>query len=441
MPQTYFSTTADRPNVLPPMTPSSVAETGMSLTQIAELAMKILYVRGELTAQNLVQEICLPYEPIIKAALEYLLKEQLAARAGSRGLGETGFVYVLSLKGAERARELMEVNQYAGPAPVTLADYHAVVEAQTITSFVIEDSKLRRALAHLVVGDELLEKLGPAVNSARSIFLHGPPGDGKTVIAEALSTTAVGEVYIPHAISVEGYIVRVFDPIVHEPVLVAEEGKPPPLATVGSVDQRWVLCSRPTISVGGELTMDMLEMIYDQAAKTYEAPLQMKANGGTFIIDDFGRQRVHPRDLLNRWIVPLEKRVDYLPLLRGKKVEFPFDVLIVFSTNIAPTELVDEAFLRRIRHKIRVGDPTPQQFHEIFVQVCRARNVPFEEAGYNYLLRTHYQNNNRPLRAVHPRDLVDQIVDIAGYLRVAPALKPDLIDRACRSYFVDLSIA
>ncbi|MCX7827169.1 MAG: ATP-binding protein, partial [Verrucomicrobiae bacterium] len=208
----------------------------------------------------------------------------------------------------------------------------------------------------------------------------------------------------------------------------------------GSVDPRWVLCARPTISVGGELTMDMLEMIYDQAAKTYEAPLQMKANGGTFIIDDFGRQRVHPRDLLNRWIVPLEKRVDFLPLLRGKKVEFPFDVLIVFSTNIAPTELVDEAFLRRIRHKIRVGDPTPQQFRQIFMQVCRARNVPFDEGGYDYLLREHYQKPRRPLRAVHPRDLVDQIVDIANYLKVPPALKPELIDRACRSYFVDLSV-
>ncbi|MCX7826476.1 MAG: ATP-binding protein, partial [Verrucomicrobiae bacterium] len=233
MPQNHFFTAADRPHVLPPMTPSSVAETGMSLTQIAELALKILYVRGELTAQNLVQEICLPYEPIMKAALEYLLKEQLAARAGSRGLGEMGFVYVLAHKGAERARELMQINQYAGPAPVTLGDYHAVVEAQTITNFSVEDTKLRRALSHLVVSDELLEQLGPAVNSARSIFLHGPPGDGKTVLAEALSATASGEVYIPYAISVEGYIVRVFDPIVHEPVLVTEEGKPPPVAAVG----------------------------------------------------------------------------------------------------------------------------------------------------------------------------------------------------------------
>jgi predicted ATPase with chaperone activity len=199
-----------------------------------------------------------------------------------------------------------------------------------------------------------------------------------------------------------------------------------------------VRCRRPTIIAGGELTLDMLELLYDPAAKTYEAPLQMKANGGAFMIDDFGRQRVHPRELLNRWVLPLERRVDFLALLKGKKIEVPFDVLIIFSTNLAPKDLVDEAFLRRIRHKISVGDPSPQQFREIMLRACESRQIMFDEAGYEYLMREHFQKQERHLRAVHPRDLLDQIVDIARYLNVRPTMSPELIDRACRSYFVDL---
>lgn len=423
---------------LPPVAPATIRETGMSLTSIAELVVRTLYFQGEITAQQLVQIIRLNYDGILKLALEYLLKEQLAGRTGSRGVGEFGFVYGLTPKGMGRARELVEVNQYAGPAPVPLEDYHAVAQAQTITHTVVDDRTVRQSLMHLVLGDDLIEQLGPAVNSARSIFLHGPPGDGKTVIAEALTSMMGGDIYVPYAIQVEGHIIRVFDPVNHQPVSGGSEGRPDPLTAMGGYDMRWVRCRRPTIIVGGELTLDMLELLYDPAARTYEAPLQMKANGGAFMIDDFGRQRVHPRELLNRWVLPLERRVDFLSLLKGKKIEVPFDVLIIFSTNLAPKDLVDEAFLRRIRHKISVGDPTPQQFREIMLRACESRQIMFDEAGYEYLIREHFQKQERHLRAVHPRDLLDQIVDISRYLNVRPAMTPELIDRACRSYFVDL---
>ncbi|GAI80825.1 unnamed protein product [marine sediment metagenome] len=236
-------------------------------------------------------------------------------------------------------------------------------------------------------------------------------------------------IYVPHAMAIGGQIVRVFDSVNHK---LAE-----PSGGVEKEDARWVRIQRPVIITGGELTLDTLDLVYDENNKYYEAPFQMKANGGMLLIDDFGRQTARPRDLLNRWIVPLEKRIDFLTLHTGRKIEVPFDVLIVFSTNLEPRDLVDEAFLRRIRHKIEIKDPSWDEYREIFQRMCKARNVSFEEQGLTYLIQEHYLRAKRAKRACHPRDLIDQVIDIARYLDTEPVLSKDLLDLACESYFVE----
>jgi Predicted ATPase with chaperone activity len=239
-----------------------------------------------------------------------------------------------------------------------------------------------------------------------------------------------GTIYIPYAVEVDGQVIKVFDSVNHVRAEAPAGGR--------NVDPRWVPIRRPMIMVGGELTLETLDLVYDETNKYYEAPFQMKANGGMLLIDDFGRQQVRPRDLLNRWIVPLEKRVDFLTLHTGRKIEVPFDVLIVFATNLAPKDLVDEAFLRRIRHKIEIKNPTFDEYREIFRRVCQAKGVPYDDRGLAYLLQEHYIKPKRPLRACHPRDLVEQLCDIARYLNVPPTLSPELIDRAASAYFVEL---
>ena len=397
-----------------PMTPESIVKTGMSLTQIGDLVLRILHARGEMSAQDIVMEICLPYQPIMREVIERLLKEQLIGRPGARGIGEMGFLYALTQSGFARVRELVDYNSYAGPAPVTLPEYRAVVEGVAGRKQPVGEEQIRKVLQHMVVSNELMNEIGPAANSGRSIFLYGNPGNGKTLLADAVSLAQDYEVFIPHAVYVEGHVVRVFDPLNHEPVGDNPNSLSRPMPRVGDPDQRWVRCRAPRVVVGGELTLDMLELIYDPKSRTYEAPLQIKANNGTFVIDDFGRQRVQPRELLNRWTVPLEKRVDYLPLMRGKKVEFPFDVKIIFSTNISPKELVDEAFLRRIHHQIKVDNPTPEQFREIFERVCKSRDLEFYEPGFAYLLSEHYEKAGRAFRAATPVGSAQRVTTPVG---------------------------
>jgi predicted ATPase with chaperone activity len=304
----------------------------------------------------------------------------------------------------------------------------------------IHEDIMRQSVSHLVVNDIMLERLGPAVNSGRSIFLYGAPGNGKTVIAESIGQVVLGaEMYIPYAVEVGGMVIKVFDPTLHKLAPEAEQTD-----RVNSRDmrrrhdRRWFKVQRPVITTGGELTLETLDLVWDDAAKYYEAPFQMKSNGGMFLIDDFGRQQVRPRDLLNRWVVPLEKRYDYLTLHTGQKIEVPFEVLIVFSTNLEPRDLVDEAFLRRIRHKIDIVNPTFDEFREIFRRECQIRNIPFDENGLGFLLNEYYIKPDRPVRACHPRDLLDEIVDISRYKGIPPVLSEDLIHKACRAYFVEL---
>jgi predicted ATPase with chaperone activity len=417
--------------------PRSVEETGMNRGFLSDLALKTIYSVGGLRGQDIAERLHLPFGGVVEEVVTFLKREQLVSITGSRGFDEREFRYSIASAGIERVREALARSQYVGPAPVTLEAYQKVTRSQTITDLAINQEDVESALSHLVISPAMLMKIGPAVNSGRSIFLFGPPGSGKTVMALAMASMLRGEVYIPYAVEVDGHVIKVFDNLNHQPVEAGERGNFT-LFEGGRLDRRWILIKRPVVLAGGELTLESLDLVYDDTSKYYEAPFQMKANGGMFLIDDFGRQQVRPRDLLNRWIVPLETRVDYLALHTGKKIEIPFDQLIVFATNIDPKALVDEAFLRRIRHKIEVTDPTEEEFYGIFQRVVADRGMAFDQEAFMYMMRQYYTKRKRELRAVHPRDIVDQIIDIAHYRGVPPALTEELIDQACSSYFVEI---
>ena len=330
----------------------------------------------------------------------------------------------------------MEVNQYTGPAPVPLEAYVAAMRSLAAARGYIDRERLHEGFSHLVISEHILEQLGPAVNANKAIFLYGSPGNGKTVIGEGMGRAIGGDMYMPYAIDVDGYIVTMYDPITHES-LEAEATQSSSIIAEAQRDRRWVRIRRPVVIVGGELTLEMLDLTFNKVSKFYEAPLQLKANGGVFLVDDFGRQRMRPEDLLNRWIVPLESRVDYLTLHTGKKFQIPFDVLTVFATNLDPLSLADEAFLRRIPYKIEIEDPTPQQFTRIFELNCERRDLKFHPVMVAYLHRRHYRPASRPLRACQPRDLIEQVSALCHYRGEEPRITRELLDAACAAYFVD----
>jgi predicted ATPase with chaperone activity len=429
---------------LPPE-PKSISETGLTIGILSELVLKHIYFSGMLSGQQLEEAIKLPFLNVLDKALSFLKEEEYVDIIGAQGsFSERAFQYIITPKGRQKAHEVLDHSRYAGPAPVPLDAYLEAVKRQTLGEMVIDKATIRRAFDGLVISEKLLDQVGPAANSARSLFLYGPPGNGKTTIAEGISRILKGHVLVPYAVEIDGQVIKVFDPLNHEPVL--QEPDPDDLLDHGFSDQpippredtRWVICKRPVVVVGGELILSQLELIYDPIAKIYEAPYQMKANGGLFLIDDFGRQQCRPQDLLNRWIVPLEQKVDYLALQTGKKLQIPFDVLIVFSTNLDPKTLVDDAFLRRIRHKIEVPNPSPTEYREIFRIVCKNKGIPYSDDGLRYLLQEHYIKVRRDLRCCHPRDLCDQILDEAKYRGMPPLMSSELIDRACDAYFVKL---
>ena len=412
-----------------PTEPRSLPETGLPTSFVESLILKRLSVIGLSSGRQLAKFICLPFD-LIEDTLRVLRERQRVVHKGSAPLND--YTYALTEQGRDRARLDMATCSYVGPAPVPLTDYVVAAEAQTIRAEAPKRRQLEAAFKDVSVNKEIFETLGPAVNSGAGLFLYGEPGNGKTTLAKRVIRCFGQQVWIPYAIVDDGQIIKFYDPSLH---VVADESDDSLDST--SYDERWVRIQRPTVIVGGELTLDSLEIRHDPISNVSEAPLQLKANCGCFLIDDFGRQRVDPTDLLNRWIVPLENRIDFLTLSTGKKIQVPFEQLIVFSTNLDPSDLVDEAFLRRIPYKIFVRDPERKEFHALFRHYARMAGCEYHPDVIDRLIAKHYLMANREMRRCHPRDLIGQIRNYCTYKDIRMEMRDEYFDVVVRSYFAD----
>jgi hypothetical protein len=412
-----------------PIEPETLAGGGLTDSEVEDLILKLLSSRSEATGRFIADSVRLPFR-LVSPLLQSLKQDQFIAHKGAAMMND--YVYQPTEKGRERGRNLTERCTYFGAAPVTLEDYIESVEQQTIADQHPTEADLHRAFQDLLIDRKMLLRLGPAINSGRGLFLFGAPGNGKTSIAERI-TKAFGQfVWIPRSLGIDGDIMRLFDPSLHEEAPLAGEDS---LIDNRRIDQRWIRIRRPTIVVGGELTMNSLEVTLNTATKVSEAPLQLKSNCGTLVIDDFGRQRMSTDELLNRWIVPLEKRYDFLNLTSGKKIQVPFDQLIVFSTNLEPRDLVDDAFLRRIPYKIEVADPDEGSFRKLFEIMAPIVGVQYNQDALEYLIGTHYKPVSRPMRCCQPRDLLLQIRNFTRYVGGPPVMSPENFDAAVENYF------
>lgn len=421
-------------SVAMPPAPNTAAETGVSADLILQLVTKTLHLAGDLTGLEVANRLGVQF-PVVEPALEDLKKNRHCEIVGGGVMGAPYYRYRITDGGRARAKLFLEHNHYVGHLPVPLEQYQEYMRNLASQSpLVVTRDAVRHAFSHLVLSQSVLDQLGPAIVSGHSLFIYGPPGNGKTVISQAIRGLLTGDIAVPHALEVEGQIIRLFDPINHETVAMPEDTKR--LEKTATVDRRWVLCRRPLITVGGELTMQQLDLGYTPTAGFYRAPIQLVANGGVLVIDDFGRQHASPRDLLNRWIVPLENRVDYLTLQTGQKFEVPFNVLIVFATNLQPSDLVDEAFLRRIQYKVLAQSPTRADYRQIFENCCREEHVTYDPAIVEFLFKNWYSPRKLPLRGCHPRDLIRHALDLAEYNDQPRELTCDLVDSACGGYFL-----
>lgn len=412
-----------------PPVPRSFQEANVSKSQVEDLIFKFLLNRGGTSGHGISDQISLPFA-MLEDMFQQMKYDRMVVFKGASAMND--YIYDLTDLGRERARRLSQHCTYFGSAPVCLKDYVQSVEAQSLQGQRPTVADLHRAFDDLLINPTMLDRLGPAMNSGRGLFLFGAPGNGKTSIAERI-TKAFGQyIWIPKALSIEGEIMRLFDPSHHEQApLEKEEG----LLAEQRVDSRWLRIRRPTIVVGGELTMDNLEVTCDSHSNISEAPFQLKSNCGTLVIDDFGRQRMAVDELLNRWIVPLEKRYDILNMANGTKIQVPFDQIIVFSTNLEPRDLVDDAFLRRIPYKIEVTDPTEEEFRELFKIMCPIMGLEHDDDSINYLIETHYKSVNRPFRCCQPRDLLQQIRNWCVYQGTDTILSRENFDIAAQNYF------
>jgi predicted ATPase with chaperone activity len=415
--------------------PRTVQETGLNPDLLVQLLLKTLYYGGELTGVEFGDRLGLTFTAV-EDGIDTLKAQHFCEIVGGTSLGPPSYRYRITVRGRERANMFLEQNMYSGVAPVPLDQYlRYMASIPGVSTGGVSRQQVKEAFNHLVLSERVLDQLGPAINAGHSLFVYGPPGNGKSVISQAIRNLLLGEIYIPHALEVNGNLIQIFDPVNHEPLPAPSTGSG--IEAIEVPDRRWVRCRRPLVTVGGELTLDALDLTYNPSAGFYRAPIQLISNGGVLVIDDFGRQRCSPHALLNRWIVALEARIDYLTLQSGQKVALPFLVLPVFATNLKPSELVDEAFLRRIQYKVYCESPTATDYSQIFENVCRAMEVPFDQALVDHLIDTVYRPRRIPLRGCQPRDLVNQALMLAQYRSEPRRLTVPLLEAACATYFVD----
>lgn len=415
-----------------PEEPRTLEETGLNATFVGDLILKVIHSAGSLTGKQISDKICLSLS-ILEDLYAALRRKQYIAATGSALLGD--HVYQLTDQGREHARVALQECAYAGPAPVPLDDYADSVQAQTIRTEKPKRAQLEKAFSDINVEPDMLARLGPAISAGKGMFVYGPPGNGKTTIAQRITRCFGQNILVPYAIVDDGQVIKFFDASCHEPV----ESGISKLLKVSNQDRRWIRIRRPTVVVGGELTMSSLELNHDPVSHISEASLQLKSNCGSLLIDDFGRQRINPTELLNRWIVPLENRIDYLSLANGKKVEVPFEQLIIFSTNLEPHDLADDAFLRRIPFKIEVGAPSREEFTKLFHVFAKKVGVECPPDILEYLLTHHYDACARPLRRCQARDLLDQVAHYCEYNELPTVATREIIDHAVNNYFTVMS--
>jgi predicted ATPase with chaperone activity len=414
--------------------PESISSLGIPENLLIDIVLRLFYNEGNLGIRRIIQVVRVPL--VVEKVLNRLLEEKaIEVQRVDAGVGLLGYVYRLTDAGESRAREATERSQYVGPAPVPVNVYNKVIELQTEENRGVDAGLVQEALQDMVLPKDFHRQIGPAINTAASFFLYGPSGNGKTTIAKKISKLIAGTepIWLPYAITAGGQIIQVYDRLVHEKVEVEKHH----IEKFGDVDTRWGLFKRPAVAVGGELKMDAVDLRFDPVTKIYEAPLQLKANGGMFLIDDFGRQQISPTDLLNRWIVPLEEHVDYLRLRTGQTIVVPFRQLIIFSTNLEPYELAEDAFYRRIQMKVKVNGPDEDSYKKIFETSCEQMEISYDEGTVDYLLEAWYKEPGRGMQAVHPRDLLIIVRALCHYEGLDYQLNKNLIDTACLSYFVD----
>lgn len=429
-----FAAATAAANTLIPRPPRTVNETGLPFVFLVELAVKVLFLRGLVRLVELASHMKLSVS-VLDPMITFMRAEKLCevTRIGSTGT-DADISYKLTDLGRTRGVEYLNRCGYAGPAPVTLEAYSAEIQARSVASMHISRTAVQSEFGSLVVSAGVLDQLGAAMNSGRAMFIHGPAGSGKTYLAERLAGLLTGAINVPYAIYVGGEVVQMYDPVVHrEPVGsgTAADAFHSRLAK----DARWITCKRPAVLTGGELTLDMLDLKFDETTRYYQAPPHLKANNGIFIVDDLGRQRCSPTDLLNRWIVPMDRKVDFLSLHTGYKFQVPFDVIVVFSSNLPPAELGDGAFLRRIGYKIHVGPMVEEDYRSIFMRACEDHGIAWCSETFDYLIREHHRREDRPLLACYPRDLLSQVRDKGAYENETPLLTPESIEWAWNNYF------